>query len=49
MDYSLDQIKHIKPLPPKVYEGEDDAEKFEKWIADLLRWFRVTGITGDTK
>jgi len=45
----LDEVKHVKPTPPKQYSGEDDVKVFETWLADLLRWFRVTGITGDSK
>ena len=49
MSYMLDKVKHVKPTPPKQYGGEDDVKVFETWLADLLRWFRVTGITGDSK
>jgi len=49
MAYTLDEIKHIKPPAPKSYNGEDDIEVFEAWLADILRWFRVTGMAGPDK
>src|SRR5262249_7364648 len=49
LPYSLDEVKHVKPLPPKPYGGEDDIAVFEKWIAELLRYYRVTGMTGPDK
>src|SRR5262245_26376042 len=49
MAYMLDKIKHIKPPAPKSYNGEDDIEVFEAWLADILHWFRVTGMAGPDK
>jgi len=39
MAYTLDEIKHIKPPTPKLYNGEDDIEIFKAWLVDILRWF----------
>ena len=39
MAYILDEIKHIKPPMPKLYNGEDDIEIFEAWLVDILHWF----------
>jgi len=49
MAYMLDEIKHIKPPVPKSYNSEDDIEVFEAWLADILRWFQVTGMAGPDK
>jgi hypothetical protein len=35
--------------PPEKYNGENDIEKFDTWLAGLLRWFRVYNVTGDYK
>ena len=42
-------MKNIKPVPPKKYGGRDDIESFENWLADVLRWLRVAGVTGPVK
>ena len=42
-------MKNIKPVPPKKYGGKDDIESFESWLADVLRWLRVAGVTGPEK
>ena len=42
-------MKNIKPVPPKKYGGRDDIESFESWLADVLRWLRVAGVTGPEK
>jgi hypothetical protein len=49
MTHMLDKVKHVKPMPPKPYGGKDNVQLFETWVADLLHWFRVTGITSDSK
>src|SRR5262245_30485359 len=49
MAYTLDEIKHIKPPAPKSYNGKDDIEVFEAWLADILGWFRVIGMAGPDK
>ena len=35
--------------PPEKYSGEDDIEKFDTWLAGLLRWYRVYNVTGNEK
>ncbi len=45
----LPDIKNIRVSPPEKYNGEDDIEKFDTWLAGLLRWFRVYNVTGDHK
>jgi len=47
--YDIASMKNIKPIPPEKYSGEDDIESFKNWLASVLRWLRVTGITGKTK
>lgn len=44
---NLKDIKGIKATAPESYSGEDDAEKFDLWVAGLLRWFRIIGAAGD--
>jgi hypothetical protein len=29
--------------------GDDDIERFDTWLAGLLRWYRVYNVTGDQK
>jgi len=31
--------KSPKVPEPKAYSGEEDAEKFEGWLKNLLRWY----------
>ena len=45
----LPDIKNIRVSPPEKYSGEDDIEKFDTWIAGLLRWYQVYNVTGDKK
>src|SRR5262245_11638022 len=47
--YDIASMKNIKPVPPEKYGGEDDIESFKNWLAGVLRWLRVTGVTGRTK
>jgi len=35
----LPDIKNIRVSPPEKYAGEDDIEKFDTWLAGLLRWY----------
>ena len=42
-------MKNIKPVPPEKYGGEDDIESFENWLAGVLRWLCVAGVTGESK
>ena len=39
-------VKLLKPSPPEKYNGEDDIEVFENWLAALLRYFRISGLGG---
>ena len=45
----LPDIKNIRVSPPDKYSGEDDIEKFDTWLAGLLRWYRVYNVTGNEK
>jgi hypothetical protein len=45
----LPDIKNIRVSPPEKYSGEDDIEKFDTWLAGLLRWYRVYNVTGNKK
>lgn len=42
----LPQIKSVKVSQPKSYLGQDDTDEFEEWLLTVLRWLRVTRITG---
>jgi len=33
--------KSPKVPEPKAYSGEEDAEKFEGWLKNLLRWYHI--------
>jgi len=33
--------KSPKVPEPKAYSGEEDAEKFEGWLKNLLRWYCI--------
>ena len=46
---NVPDIKNIRISAPEKYSGEDDIEKFDTWLAGLLRWFRVYNVTGDDK
>ena len=48
-EYDIAGMKNIKPAPPEKYGGEDDIESFENWLAGVLRWLRVAGVTGKSK
>lgn len=45
----LTDVRGIKVSPPEKYGGEDDIEKFDAWIAGLLRWLRVQNMCGPKK
>lgn len=45
----LTDVRGIKVSPPEKYGGEDDIEKFDAWIAGLLRWLRVQNVCGPKK
>ena len=47
--YNIDEVKHIKPPVHKPYNSEDNIEVFETWLADMLRWFWIIGMTGASK
>jgi hypothetical protein len=40
----LSNIKNIRVSPPEKYSGEDDIEKFDTWLAGLLRWYQVYNV-----
>ena len=46
---NVPDIKNIRISAPEKYSGKDDIEKFDTWLAGLLRWFRVYNVTGDDK
>src|SRR5262245_30130085 len=48
-EYDVTGMKHIKPVPPEKYGGDDNIEGFEDWLAGVLRWLRVSGVTGQSK
>jgi len=33
---------NAKVPEPKAYSGKEDAEKFEGWLKNLLRWYCIT-------
>ena len=44
-----DGNKRLRFPPPSKYSGEDDPEKFEKWLAEICRYMSLTGNAGDAK
>jgi hypothetical protein len=46
---SIPNVKNIQVSAPEKYSGEDNIEKFDAWLAGLLRWFQVYNITGQEK
>ncbi|THH19186.1 hypothetical protein EUX98_g8824 [Antrodiella citrinella] len=43
----LAMIKQLKPATPDSYNGEDDAERFETWIASVVRWLELNNVVGE--
>lgn len=42
----LPQIRSVKVMQPAAYQGQDNTDDFEEWLLNVLRWLRVTRITG---
>ena len=40
------KVKAMNPPKPKKYVGEDDINKFDEWLVQLLAYFRIFKITG---
>ena len=40
------EVKAMNPPKPKKYAGEDDIDKFDEWLVQLLVYFRIFKITG---
>ena len=40
------EVKAMNPPKPDKYTGEDDIDKFNKWLVHLLAYFRIFKITG---
>jgi len=38
--------KSPKVPEPKAYSGEEDTKKFEGWLKNLLRWYRINRYCG---
>ena len=38
--------KSTKVPEPKAYSGEEDAEIFEGWLKNLLRWYHINRYCG---
>jgi hypothetical protein len=43
---NTNSVKTPKVPDPKTYQGEEDAEIFDRWLIGLLRWFRVNQYCG---
>ena len=39
-------LKSIKVSPPESFDGKDDGESFDTWLAQVCRWFRLTRVAG---
>ncbi|KAK7682712.1 hypothetical protein QCA50_014095 [Cerrena zonata] len=42
----LPVIRGLKITQPESYNGSDDLEVFEEWLARVCRWMRLTGAVG---
>ena len=40
------EVKAMNPPKPEKYAGEDNIDKFDKWLVQLLAYFRIFKITG---
>ena len=40
------EVKVMNPPKPEKYTGEDDIDKFDEWLVQLLAYFRIFKITG---
>ena len=40
------EVKAMNPPKPEKYVGEDDIDKFDKWLVQLLVYFQIFKITG---
>ena len=40
------EVKAMNPPKPEKYAGEDDIDKFNEWLVQLLAYFRIFKITG---
>ena len=38
------KVKAMNPPKPKKYAGEDDIDKFDEWLVQLLAYFRIFKI-----
>jgi len=36
----------MKISQPKAYKGQDNIDIFDKWVNQILRWFRIYKVTG---
>jgi hypothetical protein len=39
----------MNPPKPGKYGGQDDLEKFDNWISQLLKYFHTFKITGPAR
>ena len=39
------EVKAMNPPKPEKYAGEDDIDKFDEWLVQLLAYFRIFKIT----
>ena len=39
-------FKSLKVSPPEAFDGKDDGETFDTWLAQVCRWFRLTRVAG---
>jgi len=40
------EVKSMKISQPKAYKGQDNIDIFDKWVNQILRWFRIYKVTG---
>jgi len=36
----------VKSSQPKAYKGQDNIDIFDKWVNQILLWFRIYKVTG---
>jgi len=39
-------VKLMKITQPKAYKGQDNIDIFNKWVNQVLHWFRIYKVTG---
>ncbi|KAF8546417.1 hypothetical protein OG21DRAFT_1527849 [Imleria badia] len=43
------EIKVMNPPKPRNYRGQDDLEKFDDWVSQLLKYYHMFKVTGPNR